>query len=52
MQKEYDIERDTEIEKYGIKVIRFSNEEVNTNIETIVSKIKDYINNSLGPSGN
>jgi very-short-patch-repair endonuclease len=38
-QKEYDIGRTEELKKYGLKVIRFTNEEVLKNIEKVVEKI-------------
>jgi very-short-patch-repair endonuclease len=40
-QKEYDDGRSAEMEKYFIKVIRFTNSEVESNIEWIISKIED-----------
>ena len=52
LQKEYDIGRNVEMEKYGITVIRFSNEDVNNNIEKVVSTIIDYIKNGSAPLGN
>jgi len=39
-QKEYDLGRESEIEKYGIKIIRFTNDEVINNINTVLEKIK------------
>jgi very-short-patch-repair endonuclease len=39
-QKEYDIGRTTELEKFDIMVIRFSNQEVILDIERVLSKIK------------
>jgi len=38
--KEYDQNRTAELENYGITVIRFSNEEILKNIETIKSNIE------------
>jgi len=38
-QKEYDIGRSAEMGKYDIKVIRFSNEEVEFEIESVIRKI-------------
>jgi very-short-patch-repair endonuclease len=42
--KEYDINRTAEIGKYGIKLVRFSNEEVINNIDRVVSEINGIIN--------
>jgi very-short-patch-repair endonuclease len=39
-QIEYDDGREAEIEKYNIKVIRFTNDEVNNDIDLVVQKIK------------
>ena len=39
-QKEYDIGRTAELEQWGIKVIRFSNEEVENNIHQIKNEIE------------
>jgi len=38
--KEYDENRTAELERLGIKVIRFKNEEVLENIEEVVSRLK------------
>lgn len=38
-QKEYDQGRDAEIEKFGIKILRFSNADVNNNIEQVIRNI-------------
>jgi very-short-patch-repair endonuclease len=38
-QAEYDDGRSAEIEKYGIKVIRFTNEQVESEIDNVISKI-------------
>jgi len=46
-QREYDIGRTAELEKFDIKVIRFSNEEVILDIEKVVSKIKITIKERL-----
>ncbi len=42
-QKEYDLGRETEIEKFGIKVIRFANKEEINNIDDVIDKIKEYL---------
>ena len=42
-QKEYDINRESEIEQFGIKVIRFTNEEVYKNVNKVVEEIKKYL---------
>ena len=39
-QKEYDSGREAEIEKYGIKIIRFTNDEVIKDIDRVIEKIK------------
>ena len=42
-QKEYDEGREAEIEKYGIKILRFRNSEVFDDIEGVIEKIKKYL---------
>ncbi len=42
LQKDYDIARTAEMEKYGLKVIRFDNIEVERNIETVIKKIEEF----------
>jgi very-short-patch-repair endonuclease len=39
-QKEYDSGREAELEKYGLKIIRFTNDEVLNNIDWVIEKIK------------
>jgi very-short-patch-repair endonuclease len=39
-QKEYDLERKGEIENWGIKVIRFTNEEIEINITQVIKEIE------------
>ena len=39
-QIEYDDGREADIEKYNIKIIRFTNDEVNNNIEDVLQKIE------------
>ena len=46
-QREYDIGRTAELEKFDIKVIRFSNEEVILDIEKVISKIKMTVKERL-----
>lgn len=40
---EYDDGRTFELEEKGFRVLRFRNEEIITNIEYVLSKIKDYL---------
>ncbi len=40
-RREYDDGRSAEMEKYFIKVIRFTNSEVESNIEWVINKIED-----------
>lgn len=42
-QMEYDIMRTERLSKYGFRVIRFSNEEILTNIERVLDIIKEEI---------
>jgi len=44
--KEYDLGRTAELEKFGIKVLRFTNDEVIFNIESVINKIQKVINES------
>jgi very-short-patch-repair endonuclease len=44
-QKDYDEGRTAELERFGIKVIRFSNKEILTDIENIINNIKICITN-------
>jgi very-short-patch-repair endonuclease len=41
IKKDYDVGRSAEMEKYFIKVIRFTNSEVENNIEMVINKIED-----------
>jgi very-short-patch-repair endonuclease len=41
--EEYDRERQTVIESYGIKFLRFTNAEVSENIEGVVMKIMEHL---------
>ncbi len=42
--KEYDKNRTFELEMFGLKVLRFTNNEVENRIEIVVEKIIDFIN--------
>ncbi len=42
-QEEYDLGRTSELEKYGLTVIRFTNMEVINDIESVIAKIKEYL---------
>lgn len=46
-KKEYDEGRSAEMEKYYIKVIRFSNEEVEKDIENVIKKITSEVKERL-----
>ena len=39
-QKEYDIGRSDELEKHGLKVIRFTNEQIKNNLAEVLKKIE------------
>ena len=41
--KKYDISREDELLNFGIKVIRFKNQEVLNNIDDVILMIKEYI---------
>jgi len=41
--KKYDISREDELLKYGIKVIRFKNQDILNNIDDVIVMIKEYI---------
>jgi very-short-patch-repair endonuclease len=45
--KEYDIGRSAEMGRYDIKVIRFSNEEVEFEIESVIRKIEKIVNDRI-----
>jgi len=47
-RKEYDLARSFELNRYGIKIIRFSNKEVLENIDKVIERIKAEIQ-SLSP---
>jgi very-short-patch-repair endonuclease len=42
-QKGYDIERTEDLKNFGIKIIRFTNKEVEEDIERVLSIIQSYI---------
>jgi len=46
-QREYDDGRSAEMEKYFIKVIRFTNSEVENNIDNVIIKIANEINSRI-----
>jgi len=46
-QIEYDDGREAEIEKYGIKVIRFTNGQVINEIDSVVNKIKEIVSERI-----
>ena len=46
-QEEYDDGRSAEMEKFDIKVIRFKNWEVENDIENVIIKIKNIVNERL-----
>lgn len=48
-QFEYDKNRDSELEEFGLKVIRFTNEQVLFDIENTVNKIKKVVAERLCP---
>ena len=39
-QKEYDIEREVELGNWGIKVVRFTNEEIENDISRVMNDIE------------
>jgi very-short-patch-repair endonuclease len=46
-QREYDDGRSAEIEKYSIKVIRFTNSEVENNINDVIKAIEDEVKSRI-----
>jgi len=40
----YDVERTIELEKYGLQVIRFTNDDVMNNFEDVCRQIAEFIN--------
>ena len=47
---EYDDGRTGELEKFGIRVVRFTNEEVLNNQELVIAKIRNYIDELSSPA--
>jgi very-short-patch-repair endonuclease len=41
--QEYDVGRTGELEKYGIKVLRFTNDQVINNVDLVIKQIREYI---------
>ena len=50
LQTEHDQNRTSEIEMMGIQVIRFSNEEIMSNLDSVLQKIQTTIQRSSSPS--
>jgi cyclase len=50
-QFEYDRNRDSELSAYGLKVLRFTNEEVMNNIDKVIQKIVQAAQIDLNPHG-
>ncbi|MGM9746433.1 MAG: endonuclease domain-containing protein [Paludibacteraceae bacterium] len=46
-QHEYDVGRTAELQRYGIRVIRFTNEDVESHIEQVVERIKQVLSESM-----
>jgi len=42
---DYDLKRENIIKQYNIKIIRFTNEDIENDILTVLKNLKDYINN-------
>jgi very-short-patch-repair endonuclease len=42
-EKEYDENREAELKKFGIKIIRFTNDEVMSRIEKVLEEIKKHL---------
>ena len=49
--KQNDEDRTYELESMGLKVIRFTNEEVESNIENVLKQIKNYLIPDPSPKG-
>ena len=45
--KDYDIGRTAEMEKYCLKVIRFDNSDVENNMEKVIKKIKEEVKSRM-----
>ena len=50
IQSEHDENRTSALEELGIRVIRFSNEEILNNLESVLQKIQQSIQRSSSPS--
>ena len=50
-QKQSDEGRTYELEGLGLRVIRFTNEEVESNIENVLKQIKNYLIPDPSPKG-
>lgn len=48
-QKEYDLLRDYMMNSLGIRVLRFTNEEIEFDIKMVLQKIENFINHSNSP---
>ena len=44
LQKDYDEGRETELKNLGLKVIRFTNDEINNSIDQVIETIKQNLN--------
>lgn len=42
-QKEYDLGREAELKKYGVKILRFTNSEINNSIDLVLDKIRQNL---------
>ena len=51
-QQEYDTGRTAELEKYGLRIVRFTNNEVINETEKVINKIKKVINDYLRDDAN
>jgi very-short-patch-repair endonuclease len=47
---EHDDGRTAELEKFGIKVIRFSNEQILSNQDLVIEQIKEYLSEPASPA--
>jgi very-short-patch-repair endonuclease len=48
-QREWDENRSAEIEKYGLTILRFTNEEAMNQTDKVLEKIKEYISSYTSP---
>ncbi|MDR3651718.1 MAG: DUF559 domain-containing protein [Paludibacter sp.] len=49
-QREHDENRTAELERWNLKVIRFTNDEVLNNIDNVIEEIKKYLNINTVPN--